>query len=242
MVFLYILLALVVLIIVLQLLPLHVYASFIEGQLECYVRYLFIKYRVYPKKKPEEKEKSAVMEYLKKVLRSLKSEKKKKPKPSGGKKKKQGVFAKLKKEHGLFGAIRVLLRTAASAADLAVFIIRRVNVDRLECLIAVGGEDAADAAVRHGQLCASLYPALSLALCAVHSYKRVNIDLRPDFCAPQNRYHIRVAIHVLPGRAMHGIVRMVWQILKAEITDRTEDAKLQAVIAVADEAPGHHDK
>ena len=84
--------------------------------------------------------------------------KKKQKKKSSSKKEE---LKQLFREDGLEGTLRLFGRLAVLAGKTAGRLLRAVTVDKLELELLVAAEDAADTAVRYGQVCGVLYPALA---------------------------------------------------------------------------------
>lgn len=226
---LYILLGIIALLAVLLSVPAVLRVTYDGGNPEVKIHYLFLSYTVYPR---EEKEPGKAAEYFGRVLRALKkmrSGAKKKKKPASGAAPRKSSWQTLRERRGFFGAIGYLARVALRSAELGAYLISHSSVSRMKVHVAVGGCDAADAAVKHGKWCAALYPALSLVLCSVKSCRGCSVNIVPDFFSQNNRYDIDVKLKVRPGRGAIGAVRMLVALTKAEISDQTAAASIEAM-------------
>ena len=126
--------------------PIHINITY-NGQFSVVVRYLFIKYTVYPM--PPKKEK-----------------KKKAPEKEGEKKvekeKKENPALKFVKEHGIDAVIellRTLLDILGRSADISArhFVISKLVINAI-----IVGSDSADTAMKYAYACSTIYPMITL--------------------------------------------------------------------------------
>ncbi len=222
---LYILLGIVALLALLVSVPVVLRVTWDGEDFRLGLRYLFISYSIYPR---EDKEPGRLRAYFDGVLERLKKKRaEKKPRPAVQKPKKS-AWQSLVERKGFFGAIGYYLRVAFKSADLGAYLLRHSVISRMKIHITVGGDDAADIAVRQGQWCAGLYPALSLVLCSVKRYRNCSVNITPDFLSEENKYDIDARLRVKPFRGIVGAVRMLVSLTKAEIGDRPASYSLDA--------------
>ncbi|MGI6265173.1 MAG: hypothetical protein ACOYJY_06905 [Acutalibacteraceae bacterium] len=201
MIVLYVLLAILGSVLLLLLIPTGAGAKY-DGELIAWVRYGLIKIRLYPRKektpKPEKPPK-----------------KPKKPKPK--KEKPPGKFAQIAenlKRDSPGETLRLAGELLRLVTKTAKRLLRAITVDRLELdLLVVAGE--ADAtAVRYGQACAVLYPAMT-TLTQTMRVKRHRLTVTPGFGREKGAVVADVRVHVIPLRivaialaAMFGFVKI----------------------------------
>ncbi|MBQ3356243.1 MAG: hypothetical protein IJG45_03930 [Oscillospiraceae bacterium] len=181
---LYIILAILALITLPLLLPLRIYLHYAPESGFCYrVKYLFLTLVDSTKEpKPKQPKKPA------------------KKKPSAGKKKEsdgkaveklldllglQDVSSKLNfrravDSKGLIEAFRGVAAAVGALFSRIGRLVRRSVFKRFDLKITVGDADAADAAFRYGEVCAAVYPLLTL-LDRTMKFKKRSVDIGCDF-------------------------------------------------------------
>ena len=180
---LYIILGIIALIVLLMALPLRIYLHYTPAEgFQFRVKYLFLTVADSTKEKKPKPEKPAEQEKP--------AAKKKK---SGGKATEKLLdflglkdisskinFRRAVDSKGLLETVRGV---AAAVKDLFSRIgrlIRKSVFKRFDLRITVGDSDAADAAFRYGEVCAAVYPLLTLLDGAI-KFKKRTVDVRCDF-------------------------------------------------------------
>ena len=74
------------------------------------------------------------------------------------------------------------------------------------------GSDAADTAIKHGKLCAWLYPVLG-KLVSTCKVKKYDFDISPDFLAPKSTASAFVRFHIRPIKITNAAVVLVLQLV-----------------------------
>ena len=121
-----------------------------KDDLTVYVRYIFVRIRLYPQKeKPEkqEKEKKA-------------KAKKEKEKPEKKQKKPNVIKEKFEKD-GLSEFLDTVKYAVNRVKKIPVFIKKHLIFSKLFVKVSVSDEDAATAAINYGRACSVIYPAYS---------------------------------------------------------------------------------
>lgn len=170
---LYIILGIAVVIIILLICPVSVYIHY-DGNTVFFIRYLFFKFHVMPQKKENKKEKEV----------SENSDNKKEIKEE-----KKNPLLEYKDEHGWEGMIDILKTIAEIIADVLKKISRHIVIKKLEVNLMFVGEDAADSAVKFGEICAVIFPVISLI---ENNVKKCNHkeDISPGFLAEKTEYEL----------------------------------------------------
>lgn len=181
MIVLWILLGLLLVLLLCLLIPVHVQVEYGDA-FTLDVRYLFLKFRILPapeKEKAEPKEKAEKAE-------------EKKPNPTLEKIKR--VF----KAEGFSGFMELVGTFLKLTATQAVRIIRKIRLRDFDLYVMTGKEDAAEAAVFYGQVCALVYPAAEalFTLTGCKKRRRVSVDLDYNVKTP----YVRLAadLSILP--------------------------------------------
>ena len=78
-------------------------------------------------------------------------------------------------------------------------------------MITAGG-DASDTAIKHGKLCAWLYPVLG-KLVSTCKVKKYDFDISPDFLAPKSTAEAFVRFHLRPIKITNGAVVLALQLV-----------------------------
>lgn len=161
MLWLYILLAIFLIIVLILLLPIRVYASYYkELKLNIYIG--FVKLQLYPEKVKN-----------KKITKKSKKAVEKKPEP---KTEKQSFF----KDKEITEIIDLIKKISNLATGVLKDFFRHIIVKKLMLSISVAGYDAADTAIKYGECCAGVYPAVALITKSVNC-KEYGVDISPDF-------------------------------------------------------------
>lgn len=160
MLWLYILLAILLVFTLILLLPLSLKASY-DKDFRCSLNIGFIKFSLYPPK-PKKKKK----------MKSEETDREQKP----DEKKKKSLV----KEKGLSWLIDVIKKTANLASGALKDFFKHIIVKRLMLSISVAGDDAADTAVKYGYCCSAVYPAFGIIAGAVKC-RDYGVDISPNF-------------------------------------------------------------
>ena len=222
MIVLYIILGIILFLIGVLSIPINIYASY-DGGFVMYVRWLFIKYYIYPP--PEKKDKKK------------KSKKKKKEKPEENKEEKPQEEPKPKSENfikvfynnqGVAGIID-LISDVASALKKGFhsmgkgFLIRRF---KLRINVADGG--AAGTALKYGKVCAAVYPPLGYIFSVIHS-RKCSVKIEPDFIGTKSDgmfdLHLAAVPSVIAGGALMMCIRLGIRMIKVMISNSKAASK-----------------
>ena len=129
-------------------------------------------------------------------------EKTKKEKPQ-----KQGnsLIKQLYLDHGYDGLEKMLRDLGSSLGGFFGKLYKTFTIDELYIKMVTVGGDAADTAIKHGRLCAWLYPVLGklISTCKVKKY---DFDISPDFLAPKSTASAFVRFHIRPIKITNAAV------------------------------------
>lgn len=194
-------LLLLLLLVILLLLVVPVYGRIVyDGALRVRVRVLGIPVTLLPTKP-----KSA----------PAKKSPKKKKKPAGEKDQKsagsklRGLGEELSRsfrEDGVTATLDTLGRLARLAGQAAGGVLRACTVDRLRLELRISTGDAADTAVRYGQVCAALYPSLAVLSHAVRVRRR-QVRVEPNFLQESSDARLDVRLHIAVWRVLWALLR-----------------------------------
>lgn len=191
--------------------PLSLRISYRE-RLEARLSYLFFSIPLAPPKPQKEKKKQPV------------PEEEKKPKPEKKKSAIQDIIA----QRGLGGFLSLMHLLSSIAAGALRTVFWHLSIRRLSLELVVSAEDAAQTAIRYGEVCALIYPALGF-LCANGSCKKREIAIRPGFDEEESRVefylYARTKLLFLLGTAFTAGYRL----LKAMIKEKLQENKLRTI-------------
>lgn len=159
MLWLYILLGIIALITLILFVPLKLKAEY-HKDFSCKLVIGFVPITLYPKKTKDKKSKK---------------KRKKDEAPQKPKEKKNLV-----KENGLPWLVGMVKKIAKLASGVLKDFFSHIIVTKLSLSIRVAGADAASTAVKYGQLCSTVYPAVGIIAGTVKC-KTYGIDVSPDF-------------------------------------------------------------
>ncbi len=152
--------------------------------------------------------------FPKKERKAEKIKKQKKKKPAD-KKEKTGKFSKIKgilEREGLSGLLDFFKELAGVAAGTGKKLFSHLVIYRISVEIAVSDEDAAQAAIRYGQACAVVYPAVSVVMAAAKC-KRSHVCVIPDFDNKKTKADFRLKAGIRPifvlTAGISGLVRLI---------------------------------
>ena len=158
--------------------PLYVRIAY-DGDLKATVRVLGIPVTLLPAEKTD-----------------IKPRKNKKKKPAKADKPSQTAeWKQLLMQDGVSGAVTFLRRLARLAGKAVERLRKGIVVDRLRFELCVATEDAADTAVRYGQVCGAIYPAVAALEQAVRVRKR-HLRIEPNFLTERSEARFDVRWHV----------------------------------------------
>ena len=121
--------------------------------------------------------------------------KKKDAKPNQKPAEKPNFFQSLQEKFGFSGAISKLWELFKGIINKFVKLLRRISFKKIELTITVSGEDAAQTAIRYGELSAAVYPVFSL-LDTASNVQIKTINLYADFNAEHAKLNVDFSLHV----------------------------------------------
>ena len=172
--------------------PVHVHVEY-GDTVTLVARWLFLKFRLLPAPEKPEAEKKPEPEQ-----KEDKKPKEKKPNAMALKAKR---FFKVEGFSGFMELVGGFLKLTATRAAR---IIRKIRLRNFDLYVMTGGEDAAEAAILYGQVCALVYPAaevlFTLTKCGKR-HRRVTVDLDYDVKTPYVR--LQAAVSIRPIFVLH---------------------------------------
>ena len=214
MVFLYILLGLLGLVVLVLAVPVYGHLRY-DGDLTARVRVLGVPITLLPREEaPAAKPKKPA---------GKKAGAKKKTKPEEKPSKWQEMVAMFR-EDGPAATLHYLTELAKLAGQATGRLMKATTVDnlRLELLVATG--DPADTAVRYGQVCSALYPALA----GIENWVRIrrrHLRVEPNFLLEKSDLYLDLRLHVRVWQALWAALVLLVKFLLMKETNETVNYK-----------------
>mgnify|MGYP000847676905 FL=1 len=203
-----ILLAIIGIMLLLLLLPVHLRATF-NGDLKVSAGVLFINFKLYPRPPVSEKKR------LKKERREQKRKKKERKRLSEAEEELQ--------VEGVWALVKYYIEMGKLITSTAKRLLKTITVDRLNLNIVVATDDAARTAIDYGKICAVVYPIQALIESTMRVRRR-EINISTDFLLESGVLEGDIKIHVLP-------ICVLWQALLffIDYTGNNKDTALEKI-------------
>ena len=118
-------------------------------------------------------------------------------------------FKTFYKEEGIKGVFTLLKALTGIAKSALSRVAHSMMINRLQLYVRVGGEEAHAVAKRYGQLCAALFPTVTLLSSSIRMRKPL-VRVDPDFLHDGTDVRVRMTVYILP-------IGVVWAGLAALI-------------------------
>lgn len=181
-----------------------------DGEFTARIRVLGIPIRLAPRpeqqpKKPKKKSKKA-----KRTKRSTRS--------------KLREIQSLLKEDGVGSTLRFLKDVAGLAGRTIGKALGAVTVKQLQLRLVIATEDAATTALRYGQVCSVLYPALAAIEHKVRMQHR-QVQVEPNFLLEQSVVRFDLRFRVSVWRLLGAGITLLWGFIMLREKDKPEKSK-----------------
>jgi hypothetical protein len=177
------------LLLIILILPVHMYASF-DGDLRVRVGVMFFNFTLYPRPPQSEKKKRK-----KEIRRRRKAKDEQELSRTEELLRNEGVSAVI----SYYAEMAELIKSAVKR------LLKTITVDKFNLTITVASEDACQTAVDYGRACAVVYPVQAL-LESLLRIRRRNITITPDFLGDKGKVEGEIRIHAIP-------LRVLWNLL-----------------------------
>ncbi|MBE6828361.1 MAG: hypothetical protein E7514_07125 [Ruminococcaceae bacterium] len=168
---LYIILGIIAFFILLLSIKFRIEAEYID-EFTLKVRWLFIKFTIYPLKKPIE---------LGGKQKKPAETKEEKPKDENISKKKPNPFKTFYENQGFDGVLQLINDSADALADMMKSFKKHFIIDDLYLWLVISkNHDAAATAIEYGNVCQKVFPALGY-ICSTLKVRRYDVSVEPDF-------------------------------------------------------------
>ncbi|MBQ7957298.1 MAG: DUF2953 domain-containing protein [Clostridia bacterium] len=217
--FLYTLLAIIAFIIVLFLIPVRVTGHY-ENTFEMYIKYGFIKIKLFPQKEKNKKDKPK-KEKAKKDKPSKetseKSESENTDKSKSKKKKditnKENIFLKFYRTQGFDATLQLIADALSAVGGIFGGIFKHFVFRELYLEMVIAGSDAAETAIKYGKISSAVFPAMGL-LCSKAKVRKYDIDISPDFLAVKDEAMFHFQFGFCPIFATNAVIVAGFKLFK----------------------------
>ena len=139
-----------------------------------------------------------------------------------------GEVSRSFKQDGVAATLDYLTQLAKLAGQAVGRVLRSITVDRLDFELIVADGDADTTAIRYGQVCGVLYPALT-AIAGVITVRKRDVRVEPNFLMENSTVHADVRLHIWVYRLVGAAIVLLVKFLMLRgnydtdlITDKEE--------------------
>ena len=216
------------------------------------LKYLFIKIPVVDTSKPEKEKKPKKEKKQKKKQEPEQTEpvtdvqeeqnvqevQEGKTTPPKEKKKGNSLLKQLYLDQGYYGIQKMFKAVGDSLGGFFGKLYKTIVFDEFYLTMITAGSDAADTAIKHGKLCAWLFPVLG-KLVSTSKFKKYDVDITPDFLATKSTASAYIRLHVTPIHITNGAivlgVQLLFKVLFKVLFAKKKSDKSKVVKSAAEE-------
>lgn len=165
-----------------------------------------------PKEKKPKKERKKKEDTTSDATQPSDDKKKDASKKSSTKSQGNGFLKQLYIDQGYDGIVKMLSAVKKSMSVFFGKLYRNITVDEMYISMITVGSDAADTALKHGELCAWAYPILGriISTCKVKKY---DINFSPDFLGVKSQAQAYIRLHLTPIKLTNSIVVLALELV-----------------------------
>lgn len=201
---LYIILGIIALIILLLSVKVVVTVHY-EDDFELSLGWLFLKFNILPSKeeKKHKKEKKPKEEKPKDENETVKEPKKKKQ---------DNMFVRFYRNRGVEGVVQLIKDAAKAVGGMFKRIGRSFLFEELYISMTVGKGDSAQTAIKYGETCSAVFPAMGLIVSTMR-IKKYSLEINPDFIYGNNNAKLHTKISVRPIKLINAVIIVAFELL-----------------------------
>lgn len=171
----------------------------------CSISWLFIKYQLYPSKNKKLKEEK--VEDKKTEEEPPKDEKPKQPKP-----KKENFLVTFYNNEGVSGVIQLLSDFIHYLNKFSKGFIKSIIIKDFKLNVSVTEDDAAQTAIKYGQICAGFYPSLGF-ICSNMNVKNYNVNIFADYIGEKTNCEFSGSVGIVPRSVINAGIAFVFRLV-----------------------------
>ena len=122
------------------------------------------------------------------------------------------LFKQLYIEQGYDGIVKMLVAVKESLGSFFSKLYKTFTINEFYLTMHVTGSDAADTAIKYGQLSSWLFPVLG-KVASTCKMKKYDIDISPDFLGVKNEADLYLDVSVVPIRITNALVVLALQLV-----------------------------
>lgn len=145
-----------------------------------------------------------------------------KPKKPSKTKELLGEVSRSFKQDGVAATLQYLSDLAKLAGQAVGRVLRSITVDRLNFELIVADGDADTTAIRYGQVCSVLYPALT-AIAGVIKVRKRDVRVKPNFLMENSTVRADVRLHIWVYRVVGAAIVLLVRFMLLKDTDLITD-------------------
>ncbi len=207
--FLYAILGIILFFVILFSVRVHVIIDYGEHT-KVWIKYLFLKIPVVDSTKPKKEKPKKETPKKEKPQEETQPEENKKNE-SVTQQQGNGLLKQLYIDQGYDGIVKMLSAVGKSLGGFFGKLYKTFVFNELYITMVTAGSDAATTAIKHGRLCAWVYPILG-KLVSTCKVKKYDFDISPDFLATKNKAELYVDMYFTPIHITNGAVVLAVQL------------------------------
>ena len=191
-----------------------------EDDVELSVKWLFLKFKILPSEEKEEKpkkEKKPKEEKPKEESEIIKEPKKKKQ---------ENMFVRFYRNKGFDGVVQLIKDAAKAVGGMFKRIGRAFLFEELYVSMTVGKGDSAETAIKYGETCSAVFPAMGLIVSAMR-VKKYSLEVNPDFIYGKNNAKLHTKISVRPIKLINAVIIVAFELLFKVVIKLLKHSKAQ---------------
>lgn len=180
-----------------------------EDDVELSVGWLFLKFKILPseekgkKPKKEKKDKKPKEEKPKEESEIIKEPKKKKQ---------DNMFVRFYRNKGFDGVIQLIKDAAKAVGGMFKRIGKAFKFEELFISLTVGKGDSAETAIKYGETCSAVFPAMGLIVSTIR-VKKYSLEINPDFIYGNSNAKLHTKISVRPIKLINAVIIVAFELL-----------------------------
>ena len=191
-----------------------------EDDVELSVGWLFLKSKILPseeKEKKHKKEKKPKEEKPKEESEIVKEPKKKKQ---------DNMFVRFYRNRGFDGVVQLIKDAAKAVGGMFKRIGRSFLFEELFVSLRVGKGDSAETAIKYGETCSAVFPAMGLIVSTMR-VKKYSIEVNPDFIYGKNNAKLHTKISVRPIKLINAVIIVAFELLFKVVIKLLKHSRVQ---------------
>ncbi len=191
-----------------------------EDDVELSVGWLFLKFKILPseeKEKKHKKEKKPKEEKPKDESEIIKEPKKKKQ---------DNMFVRFYRNRGVEGVVQLIKDASKAVGGMFKRIGRAFLFEELYVSLTVGKGDSAETAIKYGETCSAVFPAMGLIVSTMR-VKKYSLEINPDFIYGNSNAKLHTKISVRPIKLINAVIIVAFELLFKVVIKLLKHSKAQ---------------